>query len=589
MGRNAILVRWRNPACLPAKGEKLQKKVLKYIRWTLDNQRQSGYFGPLTDEERKTGKEITPDNCLTGDDWWPKMIMLKILQQYYSATSDRKVITFMSKYFNYQFRSLKKCPVGKWSGWSRARGVENIMMVNWLYLITKEKYLPVLAATLSRQSFEWSKWFEERTPLLEASIRQDDKKVMERHAVNVAMGLKEPAEKFLLTGQSKYLKIQQTGFNDLMMLHGLPMGIFSGDEDLHGNGLQQGAELCAVVETMYSLEKISDITGDVRYMDALERIAFNALPAQTSDDYNLKQYFQIPNQVQIARGALAFTVTQENGMSNVLGTKSGYTCCYANMHQGWTKFAAQLWHLSKNNGIAALTYAPSDFETKINGINVFIREITDYPFNEKIIFQINPEKEIYFPLSLRIPSWCAKANISINGKLLRADTGGQIITIKRTWKKNDKVTLQLPMQTKISAWASNSRSIERGPLVYASKIGEEWRKEHHDQAGDYYSIYPTSPWNYGLIQNSIKHPSGLKVIQHDLKENFVWNQQNAPVEIIIPARKIPSWKLTNGILYQPVSDRSGIFEGAASDSVDQITLIPYGCTKLRIVAFPVVK
>ncbi len=77
-----------------------------------------------------------------------------------------------------------------------------------------------------------------------------------------------------------------------------------------------------------------ETTGDIYYMDALERIAFNALPAQTSDDYNFKQYFQIPNQVQVARGALAFSVTQWNGMSNVFGTKSGYTCCYANMHQG---------------------------------------------------------------------------------------------------------------------------------------------------------------------------------------------------------------------------------------------------------------
>jgi len=58
---------------------------------------------------------------------------------------------------------------------------------------------------------------------------------------------------------------------------------------LHGNMPVQGTELCAVVESMFSLEYIIGITGETKYMDALERMTFNALPAQTTDDYNNKQ------------------------------------------------------------------------------------------------------------------------------------------------------------------------------------------------------------------------------------------------------------------------------------------------------------
>jgi DUF1680 family protein len=568
--------------------KKLQYKILRYINWTLDHQRASGYFGPITPEEKKTGKEVTVENCKAGDDWWPKMIMLKTLQQYYSATNDPRVIPFMDKYFNYQLHAINTCAIDRWSGWSKARGVENIMMVNWLYNITHKDYLLQLAGVLQKQSFDWSKWFGERTPVMQAAAQQNDVKVMERHAVNVAMGLKEPVEDYLLTGEKKYLDIQKTAFNDLMMLHGLPMGAFSGDEDLHGNGLQQGSELCVVVETMYSLERMIDVTGDPQYMDALERLAFNALPAQTTDDYGMKQYFQLPNQVQIARGALAFTVTQENGMSNVLGTKSGYTCCYSNMHQGWTKYTAQLWH-TQGNGIASLTYGPSDFQTSIGGNDIKIQEITDYPFNDKITFKISSANEVLFPWKLRVPAWCTKANIWLNGELLQSEDGGKIITINRKWKNNDELMLELPMQVTTSNWASNSRTVERGPLVYALKIGEEWKKDHHDIAGDYYSVYPTSAWNYGLIEKDVKESTRLKVNTHPLGKNFIWNQKNAPVEIIVPAKKIPEWTLTYGILYQPVCDRSGIFQGKTSDTTEQVVLIPYGCTKLRIVAFPVVK
>ncbi len=86
------------------------------------------------------------------------------------------------------------------------------------------------------------------------------------------------------------------------------------------------------------------ITGDVGYMDALERMAYNALPTQTTDDYNAKQYFQIANQVQVKRGVFSFSLPFDRQMTNVFGMRSGYTCCLANMHQGWTKFASHLWY-----------------------------------------------------------------------------------------------------------------------------------------------------------------------------------------------------------------------------------------------------
>src|SRR5699024_1443304 len=103
--------------------------------------------------------------------------------------------------------------------------------------------------------------------------------------------LKSPAINYQRTGDERYLQTLKTVFKDLMTLHGLPMGTFSGDEDLHGNDPSQGTELCAIAESMFSLEQIIAITGDTHYMDALERMTFNALPPQTTDDYNAKQYF----------------------------------------------------------------------------------------------------------------------------------------------------------------------------------------------------------------------------------------------------------------------------------------------------------
>jgi hypothetical protein len=103
----------------------------------LEHQRPSGYFGALTKWERETGKWITVETADKGEDWWPKMVMLKVLQQYYTATGDKRVIPFMSKYFRYQLQTLQQTPLGRWTEWAQSRGAENSLMAQWLYGITK--------------------------------------------------------------------------------------------------------------------------------------------------------------------------------------------------------------------------------------------------------------------------------------------------------------------------------------------------------------------------------------------------------------------------------------------------------------------
>lgn len=567
----------------------LKDKVLKYVNWTIENQRESGYFGPVTKYEREKGSKV--EKGIQGDDWWPRMVMLKVLQQYFTATNDQRIIPFMSKYFHYQFLNLSDCPLQQWSEWSQARGEENIMLAYWLYNITKEKFLLDLSDIIYKQTFAWTDWFESRDWVINAAAQQNDNNWMHRHAVNLGMGLKAPVIYYQSQKDPRYLAALKRGFSDLMLLHGLPMGIFSGDENLHGNAPTQGIELCAIVETMFSLEQAIAVTGDNYYMDALERMTFNALPAQTTDDYNAKQYFQMANQIQVSRGVYDFELPFDRGMNNVFGAESGFTCCLANMHQGWTKFTTHLWYATPDNGLAALIYSPCKVTAKVgDGTQVTVNEETDYPFGNRINFTISLAQNTTFPLELRIPKWCNEATILLNGTRFSTVKGDQITRIVREWKNNDKLTLELPMPVTTSNWGKNSRAIERGPLVYALKVGERWEKKNIKEEGDFFEVFPTSPWNYGIVSSVIEDPvkkSG--VVEKTLKRDFVWNSANAPIEIQVIARRIPGWLLVNGVAHQPVTPRDGIYLGEVSEKQDTITLLPYGCSKLRIVAFPVVK
>jgi hypothetical protein len=297
--------------------------------------------------------------------------------------------------------------------------------------------------------------------------------------------------------------------------------------------------------------------------------------------------------VHIKRGVFTFSLPFEREMNNVLGMRSGYTCCLANMHQGWTKFASHLWYATPGNGLAALLFSPSQTTAKVGASNteVTINEKTDYPFGDVISFALSAKNSVAFPLHIRVPSWCKEATFALNGAPLRTEKGGQVVVINRTWKNGDVLTLQLPMEVTTTNWGGNSRAVERGPLVYALKLEERWEKGTDEREGEYFSVFPKTDWNYGLLNTVVKSPASTVQVSsiQPVTEGFIWNLAHAPVALKVPVKKVPDWKIVNDVAPQPVTARDGLYMGKVEEKVEEVTLIPYGCSKVRVVAFPVVK
>lgn len=562
--------------------KELIAKTKPWVEWAIKSQRPDGYFGPSTDYGYESG--VQRDNS---QDWWPKMVMLKVLKQYYSATKDNRVIQLMTNYFKYQLKELPKNPLDKWTFWARYRGGDNLMIVYWLYNITKENFLLEVGDLIHQQTFDYTNAFL-HTDLLstKASI----------HCVNLAQGFKEPVIYYQRHADQKYVDATKKGLKDLVRYNGMAHGMYGGDEALHGNVPTQGSELCSAVEMMFSLESMLEITGDVDYADQLEKITFNALPSQASDDYMTHQYFQQANQVMATRQTRNFEVNH-HGTDVTYGLMTGYPCCTSNMHQGWPKFTQNLWYNTADGGIAALLYSPNEFTTTVaNGKTIRVKEETNYPFDENIRFTIAIEKNqsVKFPFHLRIPKWCNKATIKINGKQFSEEAGNKIVIIDRVWKPGDIVELLLPMHIYTNSWYENSVSVERGPIVYGLKIGEDRQlvkneKDPKHYGESYYEVKPTTPWNYGLT----------KMNKDKLAENFIveksthapslypWNLANAPVQIKTKAHRIPLWQLYNAMA-GPVPF-STIYQMEFDAQPEEITLVPYGCTELRISQFPLIR
>jgi hypothetical protein len=559
--------------------EVLIAKVKPWVEWSIKSQRPDGYFGPSKDYGHEAG--LQRDNSM---DWWPKMVMLKILKQYYSATNDKRVIKLMTNYFRYQLKELPKKPMDHWTFWARYRAGDNLMVVYWLYNITGDKFLLDLGDLIHSQTFDYTNAFLKTDLLSRAGSI---------HGVNLAQGMKEPVIYYQQHPEQKYLDATHKGYSDLKKYNGVANGLYGGDEALHGNNPTQGAELCSAVEMMFTLESTLEITGDVSYADQLEKIAFNALPSQVDEDFVNRQYFQQANQVMISRHTRNFD-TNHSGTDLCYGLLSGYPCCTSNMHQGWPKFTQNLWYATADKGLAALVYSPSEVSAYVaDGVEVNIKEETNYPFEELVRFTVSTGKAgpVSFPFHLRIPQWCKSATIKVNGVVLQQAEGNQIIKINREWKSGDKVELSLPMHIFKQTWYENSMSVERGPITYALKIGEEVKlvkneKDPIDYGNSYKEVMPTTPWNYALPDGAdTKMEDRFKVEKTGILTNYPWTSANAPIRLVTKGRRVPSWQLYNE-MSGPIP-YSLIYERETVDKPEDIILIPYGCTRLRISQFPV--
>jgi hypothetical protein len=223
-----------------------------------------------------------------------------------------------------------------------------------------------------------------------------------------------------------------------------------------------------------------------------------------------------------------------------------------------------------------------------NGQKVTIVEKTRYPFEEEIEFTIKSAKPVRFPLYLRVPGWCKNPNLAINSAAssVKADPRSYFM-IDRTWTNGDKVNLNLPMEITLRKWTKNknSVSVDRGPLTYSLKIGEKYVRAGGTDKWPAWEIHPTTPWNYGLVLNEDEPASSFRVMPKAWPDDDQpFEAKAAPIELRTKARKIPAWQKDHlGLVgkLQPSPAKS-------DEPTETVTLIPMGCARLRISAFPTI-
>lgn len=545
------------PLAYLLRDEDLIVRAKYYIDSILARQCEDGWLCPCPPEERHTY------------DLWSGILIAKVLAMYADLSGDGRVEEALYRFFDNLWVFTRANTLHDWAS---LRWFETLIPLYWLYERRPEDWMLRLARRLQQQGYDFERLFhpyEDQQPQRVWTYST--------HVVNLAMAIKQGALVSRMDGSDPEAFARHM-LQELFHYHGMAVGHFTGDECVMGDSPVQGAELCSIVEAMYSYEQLLSISGDPVWGDYLERLAFNALPATISADMWTHQYDQQTNQVQCALLPKDHVIFGTNGPdSHLFGLEPNFGCCTANFNQGWPKFALATF-LRSEKGIVSAALAPASVHTVIDGHAVTCTLETEYPFRNTLRYRIVTDGPVSFELKLRIPG-CAKS-ATVNGTVAQP---GTFFVMDQVWSGATEIVVALEFACETVARPRKMQVLWRGPLLYSVAIDERWEKLEYTRDGverkfPYcdYEIYPQSPWNYGFTSDT----------HFAVKENPVsetpFSTQQPPMEITAMLAPV-DWPLVDGVAAMEPRSRK------AQGEPRPVRMIPYGCARLRMTEMPTVE
>ena len=229
--------------------------------------------------------------------------------------------------------------------------------------------------------------------------------------------------------------------------------IWTDDQD----GCGALGETCATAYQLRVYDGLLRIEGNPRYGDLIERTIYNALFAAQSPDGRHIRYF-----------------------APLEGRRQYYPednyCCPGNYRRIVADLPAMVYYRS-GAGLAVSLYTPSEATMTFDGgLSLKVRQETDYPTSGHVVIRLNPSRPANFPLQLRIPRWCRKATVAVNGQPWGEPiSSGNFLVLRRQWTAGDRVTLDLPMTWRLVLGRkrqSGRAAVMHGPLVFCLNPGQ---------------------------------------------------------------------------------------------------------------------
>jgi DUF1680 family protein len=559
----------------------LAQRAGPWVEQLLASQNADGYIGAFQPQARWQNWLDVFSQCLT----------LEALLFRYECTQDERLLAACERAVHCQMQAWYH-PTAQvrqeiWSG----HGTISIRTYLKLYELTgQDAYLQLAREVMQRYG---------RT---QEFLKGGDA-IMNQHNAIGSEHVGFPAILYEYDGAADLLQASRAAWTMEQQQHIAVDGTPYGNESMQFKGPLHNCEHCGTVEWFYSSNVLARIAGETAYADAAERAMLNAYPAAKSADGMSVAYMHTPNQLFATEWSQPHAWTSPDWCASRQHYHSAHEplCCNSNGPRGLAYYIESMV-MRAETGLAVVYYGPCQVQAQLPGAGkVTLRMETDYPFEDQVTMTLSPEQAATFDLFLRIPQWCGAAALRLNGEALPvALTPGSYGRIQRQWQAGDMLTLKFEMPIRLERWErsefgvrAGGVSVLRGPLTYALPVPEEWRAFDPPARGPGQGVVayrvmaaPGAAWNYALLINQENAEESFSLLRLPVpSDGRPW--EAAPVGLRVQARKVRNWyvqgepahPITPGMPYNPME---------LDDHVDEIVLVPFGCTHLRMSILPVV-
>ena len=536
-------------------------KAMEGIEYTLAHPSEKGVLGNST---------------LTGITW-PMSVFFRVLQAKYEHDGDERIPTALEKhYLNFTPQDLAGGIVG-------GRNIMSIEGILWTYGKTGNKQLLQLAEDA------WA--IQDKFAVDETAITSSEPFYM--HSVTFSEMLKLPVLLYAYTGNQHYLDLAMTAVRKVERESMLPDGVPSSAEFLLGNNIGTSHETCVIVDYTWTLSHFLQVTGQAEWDDKMELAIYNAGMGAITKDFRSLQYFSSLNQF-IATSSSNHNIYKHGSTWMAYRPTHETECCSGNVNRMLPNFVGRMWMTDSKGGAVATLYGPSTVTFATEKGDVTVSCETNYPFGETLLFHVSAANGARLPLTLRIPTWCTAASVTVNGTAIDMSLpSGSFVQLPDEVKDGDDIMLTLPMSVERKVVEGQGVYFKRGPLLYAYAIPQQMTEDTEEHAcmhgkkpenPDFkcWNITPTGDFNYASTNTGMAVDENHPAIE-EINGTIPFDINYTPLRLRIPVKKI-EWALEDN-RYTPALPEQGHLT-LLSEQTEYIDLVPYGCTELRLTVFP---
>lgn len=399
---------------------------------------------------------------------WAQTTAFRMLLAYYEMIGEEKVLTAVEKAMALTMREYNKDARNPFDLKNAFGGVTHGLMITdvceTLYRITGEQVYQDYAAYLYRaySTYNVNRAFND----IRYSHLKDKEAPFTAHGVHTYEHLRTLLNAYHVTG---YDELKTAFENAMYKLDNciLPSGTGHAMEWIAGLNAEPtttAAEYCSMLELRNFYGTAAQKTGDIAFADQAEKLTFNAMLGARNQDGTAIAYGKPDNCYKLDGKSLDGTEKEVRYKYSPTHSEPA-VCCVPNYTRNLTYYLDQMWG-AKEDGLTALLYGPSKLTTTIEGNEITIEQITNYPFSDKIEFKITTDNPAVFTLYFRKPDWSK----GIAFKEYSPELADGFYQIKKTWKTGDMITLQFENEVQAKTFTNGEVYFQRGPLVYALDI-----------------------------------------------------------------------------------------------------------------------